>query len=270
VTYFGVLGRFVAPPLAILTGVTLYDLRCGRRLSPSFRTWPSWAILAAHVGVALLYTTPWDNYLVATRVWWYDPSLVTGITLGWVPIEEYTFFVVQTLLTGLWLLTWMRHAAPPGATLESRPRLRWIATAVAGALWLVWLALLLSGWGRGRYMALLLAWVIPPIALQLAFGADILWHYRRLVLTGMLPPFVYLCMVDAIAIGSGTWTINPERTLGVDVAGVLPLEEITFFLVTNLLIVFGMTLTLARESHVRAGTRVGRRISGLTAGSEVG
>ena len=23
-----------------------------------------------------VYTTPWDNYLVATNVWWYDPALV--------------------------------------------------------------------------------------------------------------------------------------------------------------------------------------------------
>ena len=53
--------------------------------------------------IALLYTTPWDNYLVATGVWWYDPALVTGLTLGWVPIEEYTFFILQTLLAGLWL-----------------------------------------------------------------------------------------------------------------------------------------------------------------------
>ena len=51
--------------------------------------------------VAVLYTTPWDNYLVATGVWWYDPHLVAGLVLGWVPIEEYTFFILQTLAMGL-------------------------------------------------------------------------------------------------------------------------------------------------------------------------
>ena len=42
-------------------------------------------------------------HLVATQVWWYDPQLVTGLLIGWVPIEEYLFFILQPLLTGLWL-----------------------------------------------------------------------------------------------------------------------------------------------------------------------
>ena len=50
--------------------------------------------------VAVLYTTIWDNYLVSNRIWWYDPNLVTGITLGWVPIEEYLFFILETFLVG--------------------------------------------------------------------------------------------------------------------------------------------------------------------------
>lgn len=48
--------------------------------------------LLLHVVLAVVYTAPWDNYLVATGVWSYNPGLVTGVTLGWVPIEEYTFF----------------------------------------------------------------------------------------------------------------------------------------------------------------------------------
>jgi lycopene cyclase domain-containing protein len=59
--------------------------------------------IGLHVVIALVYTTPWDNYLVATNVWWYDPELVTGIVIGWVPIEEYTFFILQPILGGLWI-----------------------------------------------------------------------------------------------------------------------------------------------------------------------
>ena len=254
-TYFGVLLRFIAPPLIVLGGITIVDLRRGRRVPPSFRTWSPWAILFGHVGIALAYTTPWDNYLVANRVWWYEPSLVTGITLGWVPIEEYTFFVVQTLMSGLWLLFWMRRAPEPAQVAPTRNALRWISGGIGGVLWIAWLALLLSGWERGTYMALLLVWALPPILLQLGFGADILWHHRRLLLIGLLPPFLYLCLVDGIAIFGGTWTINPQNTVGLDAFGVLPLEEITFFLLTNVLIVFGITLMLARESHVRARLR---------------
>ena len=64
------------------------------------QTW--WLRAAAFtILIALVYTTPWDNYLVATQVWYYDPARVWNIILGWVPLEEYLFFVLQTILTGL-------------------------------------------------------------------------------------------------------------------------------------------------------------------------
>jgi len=103
-TYFGFLLRFLVPPIVILALLAWRDHAQGRRLPQSLTGFPAWIVLGAHVVVAVVYTTPWDNYLVANRIWWYDPDLVTGLTLGWVPIEEYTFFVLQTLLTGLWLL----------------------------------------------------------------------------------------------------------------------------------------------------------------------
>jgi putative membrane protein len=259
-TYFGVLLRFIGPPLVVLVAVTLYDRR-HRSLPEPFQTWPAWAILWGHVLIALVFTTPWDNYLVANRIWWYEPSLVTGITLWWVPIEEYTFFAVQTLMTGLWILALVRRLPVPDAPFRARPRARWVSFGLVAALWGVWVILLISAWSPGRYMALLLGWFLPPVLLQLAFGADILWHYRRLVLVALLVPTVYLCILDAAAIASGTWTISPHYTVGLEL-GVLPLEEMTFFLMTNVLIAFGVVLMLARESHVRARTRVAPRAQG--------
>ncbi len=55
---------------------------------------------------ALVYTTPWDNYLVATRVWTYHPARVWNIILGYVPLEEYFFFILQVTLAGL-LTLWL-------------------------------------------------------------------------------------------------------------------------------------------------------------------
>ena len=50
----------------------------------------------------LIYTTPWDNYLIMRGVWSYPEGVVLG-TLGYVPIEEYGFMIMQTLLAGaLW------------------------------------------------------------------------------------------------------------------------------------------------------------------------
>ena len=45
--------------------------------------------------IALVYTTPWDNYLIFRGVWTYPPDAVVG-KLGYVPLEEYGFMILQT------------------------------------------------------------------------------------------------------------------------------------------------------------------------------
>ena len=244
-TYFGFLIGFIGIPLVILALLTWRDRRRGRRLPSGLNNQPGWLVLLLHVVLAIVWTTPWDNYLVATGVWFYNPALVTGITIGWVPIEEYTFFVVQTLMTGLWLLWLVRHCRVAPMPAPWRPRLRWIAAAAAGAIWVGAVAMLLAGWRPGTYLGLELGWMLPPIILQLAVGADVLWHQRRLVALALLPTMLYLVMADALAINSGTWTIAPTQSTGVMLGDVLPLEEFVFFGLTNALIVFGMTLFLA-------------------------
>jgi lycopene beta-cyclase len=97
--------------------------------------------------------------------------------------------------------------------------------------------------------------------LQTFFGGDILWHHRRLVVAVILISTAYLGIADSIAINAGTWTINPDKTLGLYLGGVLPVEELLFFFVTNILIGFGMTLVLAKESQQRVPPAVLNRIA---------
>lgn len=251
-TYFGFLGVFLMIPILLLWGVAVYDARRGRKLPAALRTWPAWIIILTHVIIALVYTTPWDNYLVATGVWWYDPALVTGIIIGYVPIEEYTFFVLQPILTGLWLMLLARHLPVREVSSRSGVRVRRAATAAVGLVWLVSVGILAGGWQPGTYLGLLLVWALPPVMLQLAFGADILWRHRRLVLLGILPMTLYLSAADKLAITSGTWTINPEQSLDMLLLGRLPVEEFLFFFMTNTLIVMGVTLFTAADSKARA------------------
>jgi lycopene cyclase domain-containing protein len=249
-SYFGFLAQFLGIPILLLVIAGWIAGRRGQKLTPALGNAAAGLVVAVHVVIALLYTTPWDNYLVATRVWWYDPALVTGITIGWVPIEEYTFFIVQPLMTGLWLLFLGRRIQLP-TTVPNRPRLRHWAAGVASLVWLGSVAILISGWQAGTYLGLELVWALPPIMLQLIFGADILWHYRRFVLLALVPPTLYLSAADALAIQAGTWTINPAQSLPIHLGGILPLEEFVFFLLTNTLIVFGITLALSLESGKR-------------------
>ncbi len=249
--YFNFLLLFLGLPLVLFGLVLAGRWRRQGHAGAGPTNPPAWVAILLHALIALLYTTPWDNYLVASRVWWYDPALVTGITLGYVPIEEYTFFILQPVLSGFWLVLLTPYLRP--ASQERAGAGSWrIWTFSAGLLfWCVSLLPLLSGWAPGTYLALELGWALPPILLQLVFGGDILWRNRRLVAAAILPITIYLSAADALAIGSGTWTINPASSLGILLGGVLPLEEFVFFFLTNTLVVFGLVLLLAPASRVR-------------------
>ena len=57
--------------------------------------------------LTLVYVTPWDNYLVASGVKYF---IAGEATLGYVPIGEYLFFILQAPLTGLFALwLWRRY-----------------------------------------------------------------------------------------------------------------------------------------------------------------
>jgi lycopene cyclase domain-containing protein len=91
---------------------------------------------------------------------------------------------------------------------------------------------------------------------QTAFGGDILWRNRKLILTNILLSTAYLGVADSISIGKGTWGINPEKTIGVDVIPHLPFEEFFFFLITNVLLTLGVTLVMSKESENRLPERL--------------
>jgi lycopene cyclase domain-containing protein len=253
-TYFGFLFRFLVVPLIILAIITLWDERHGKITFCFQNGRVVWIAIGLHVLLAVVYTTPWDNYLVATGVWYYNPKLISGLILGWVPIEEYTFFVLETILTGLWWWFVARRLMSPG---EFRPRrnIRIFLPAILGMVWLGSVYLLISGWKPGIYFSLILVWALPAIALQLAFGADILWHFRKLVALATLPVFLYISAVDSLAISSGTWTIHSAQSMRIFI-GTLPIEEALFFLTTVMLICLGLTLTLAQASQARWMTLV--------------
>jgi lycopene cyclase domain-containing protein len=257
-TYFGFLLQFLVIPIFVLAGIAWLDHRRGRKLPAALRGYPAWILIAAHMLIALIYTTPWDNYLVATRVWWYDPDLVAGIIIGYVPIEEYTFFLLQPILASLWLLMLARRLPQPAQPLSHPLRVRRFATLITGSIWLVFVILLLAGWQPATYLSLLLAWSLPPVIFQMGFGGDILWRQRRIILLTLIPATIYLSFADSLAITSGTWTIDPEQSLNLWLGGILPFEEAAFFFMTNLLIVLGMTLMLSRESQTRTPASVRR------------
>ncbi len=254
-TYFAFLAQFVGIPIVVLSILTILDYARGRWLPAPLNARRAWVVIIGICVVAFLYTTPWDNYLVATNVWWYDESLVTGIVLWYVPIEEYTFFLVQPVMTGLFFLLLLRYL-PINPIKADSPRFRVIATSVMALFWLGTVVLLIltlttETFKPATYLALELSWALIPVLIQLAYGADTLRRHWLPIALAIGISTLYLSWADSLAISAGTWTIDPAQSLNIYLGGVLPIEEFVFFFLTNTLVVFGIALVLAEESQER-------------------
>lgn len=255
-TYFEFLGLFLGIPIALLSVITIVDYQRGKWMPKSLDSFKPYIVMIALCVVAFIYTTPWDNYLVATNVWWYDINLVNGLVFGYVPIEEYTFFLVQPVMTALLFLFLVRYL-PNKSEPANNAQIRKATTAIMGVIWLIFTVILgltfvNYSFRPMTYLSLELSWALIPIIIQVAFGADILWRHRRVVFLTIAISTIYLSWADSLAIASGTWTIDPEQSLNWFIGGVLPIEEFIFFVITNTLVTLGMTLVLAEESQPRA------------------
>ena len=208
-----------------------------------------WLAIAIMAVVATVWTTPWDNLMVLYRVWFYDDARVLA-TLGAIPIEEQLFFIVQPLFTGFAYLAIYSNSD----LLRLRRRRRWprvvfplaaLAGSFVGALQLAE-----PGW---FYLGSFLLWFSLPLALQWRYGADLVLDAgRSLLLVGAVATS-YLCLMDALAIRDGVWSISTEHTVGLSVLG-LPVEEVVFFAGTNALVLQGLFLTL-HFLHTRSSRR---------------
>ena len=205
--------------------------------------------LAAIVALAVTYTTPWDNYLVYRGVWTYPPGSVLA-TIGYVPVEEYAFFVLQALIAGLFYYFLRgRHRLPT----PPRPVPAWFRPA--GVVFFLGLtvagvALLLHPSDHFLYLGLILAWAPPVLAGMLSVEAGRVWDERRRVAASIASVTAYLWVADRVAIGMRTWRIEDPYRLGIDPFG-LPVEEAVFFLITTTLCVFGLAMFLPPPGGAR-------------------
>lgn len=199
--------------------------------------------------IALIYTTPWDNYLVSRGVWSYPPGRVMG-TIGYVPIEEYLFFLLQPILAGAFFLSLVANRPAGNAAAVTRrraatPRMFRTVRAV-GALASV-AVLTFGAWllttEPGTYLGLIFVWAAPVLVLQWLWGGEHIAARPNAVALGIAVPTAYLCAADWWAIREGIWEIAEPTTLGPSFFG-LPMEEAVFFLVTNTMVVLGMQLLL--------------------------
>ncbi|KAK5139698.1 hypothetical protein LTR04_003385, partial [Oleoguttula sp. CCFEE 6159] len=134
--------------------------------------------------IALVSTTPWDSYLIRTRIWTYPSNAIIGPTLFDIPAEELFFFVVQTYTTSLLYLflskptfhpaylrveedTQAQHHAKAAAP-------RWRYLKFGGKLVLAYGIKagtdMIEEGRKGTYMGLIIVWAAPFLLL--------LWYDR--------------------------------------------------------------------------------------------
>ena len=122
--------------------------------------------------IAVISTTPWDSYLIHTRIWTYPPNAIIGPTLFRIPAEEVFFFVIQTYNTALLYLILSKPTFHPvylrgQKLLNDGRRLglrRWIGILAIFACILAGIRLIMKG-GEGLYMGLILVWAGPFVLL---------------------------------------------------------------------------------------------------------
>ncbi len=111
-TYWGYHLIFTLPWIVILAFLLRHRIRRAHVL------W--WGMVCL---IVFGFTTPWDNYAVFLGVWGFGegvslgypfadlarrPDNPEGLTwLGWIPFEEYSFFIIEATLACLLTLWWI-------------------------------------------------------------------------------------------------------------------------------------------------------------------
>jgi lycopene cyclase domain-containing protein len=88
------------------------------------------------------------------------------------------------------------------------------------------------------YLAVLGGCLAGALWLEPLLRVGVLRRWRRLALT-VLPVAMVFVLWDLAAIAAGHWDFDPAQTIGVQLPGRLPIEEVLFFLVVPVCAVLG-------------------------------
>lgn len=188
----------------------------------------------------MIFTIPWDNFAAAKGIWGFAEGQFWK-KIGYLPVEEYAFFIIQSLMA-MFLVAWLTPMLPPAQSL-GEPELTDPARLVAmGILLGAWAVIGLAGRkrihsrSRWHYAWHLGYWFLIVIALQWAIGWEILaprWLALGIVTLGL---GTWLSWADWIAIRNGIWFFDHRQIQGWCLGGKMPWEEAAFFYLTSLLV----------------------------------
>lgn len=198
----------------------------------------------------MIFTTPWDNYAAKHGIWGFSEGQFWR-KVGHLPVEEYLFFVIQSLQAMLLTLVLLRLGDfQSDVAMSDDDRLVRLMTAGGGFLVFVVAGLFLAGrfrrWAGGRfhYTGHLLYWFLPLIGLQWWIAPEVLAPRWPVLLGVTVLLGGYLSWADWMAIRRNIWFFDHRQTTGVTIGGKMPWEEAAFFFLTSLLVAQSFLLLL--------------------------
>ncbi len=206
-----------------------------------------WVLLAV-----MVFTTPWDNLAAKWGIWGF-PRGKYSLRIGYLPVEEYAFFILQSANVMLAIRAFF-HFFPRWLNYRETEITSWTLTLLAVSIipWLIVLAQL--RWLRRRKgprvnYALHLAWFLPVIYAQWIVASPLFVAHAALLalITGAFG--LYYTVADLAAVRAGTWFFDESQITGLKLLRVLPWEEIAFFFLTSLLVAQSYLLLLPSEQR---------------------
>ncbi len=202
----------------------------------------AWVLLAV-----MIFTTPWDNYAAKWGIWGF-PREKYSLRIGYLPVEEYLFFILQSVNVMLTVRA-LFHFFPEWMTGQETSVDNWTLLYLGVSIipWavIVWqLRLMRKKQGPRVNYAIHLAWFLPVVYAQWILAPPLFFGHFWLLLLVMAIFGLYYSLADLVAVRAGTWFFDEKQITGFKVAGVLPWEEIAFFYLTTLLVAQSYLLLL--------------------------
>jgi lycopene cyclase domain-containing protein len=200
----------------------------------------------------VVFTTPWDNLAAKWGIWGF-PREKYSIRLGWLPIEEYAFFVLQSLNVMLGMRALFHFFPAWHRLISTDPDFR--TYLCLGASLLPWIVIGLQlrayrrrAGSRVNY-ALHLAWFLPVIYSQWVLAPALLGAHLSLLLLVTFLFGLYYTGADLVAVRGGTWFFDEKQITGFKIGRILPWEEVAFFFLTSLLVAQSYLLLLPGDQR---------------------
>ena len=196
-----------------------------------------WAVFLVILAIVVAFTTPWDNYAVSQGIWSF-PGGRHAFRIWHLPIEEYCFFIIQSVEVLL-----LCHGSTGLAGFRNRPTPPLNSPGVItglgaiAALWActgLWFGRRLPR--RAQYLFHLLYWFGPVVVFQWVLAAPLLLANLSAILPATAMVSSWLTVADLAAVRQGIWEFDEKQILGLKWRNRLPIEEILFFFVSSLLV----------------------------------